>query len=60
MAPTIYFFNILIHFFKYKTIEIHARGFLPLIIAAVGSVNNDLRSIFSNFYYWPGGSVELI
>ena len=33
-------FNILIfiYFFKYKTIETHARAFLPLNISAVGSV----------------------
>ena len=33
-------FNILIfiYFFLYKTIEIHARAFLPLAISAVGSV----------------------
>ena len=31
-------FHILIHFFKYKTIETHANVFLPLNISAVGSV----------------------
>ena len=31
-------FNILIYFFKYETIETHARVFLPLNISAVGSV----------------------
>ena len=29
---------IFIYFFKYKTIETHARAFLPLNISAVGSV----------------------
>ena len=35
-------FNILIfiYFFKYKTIETHARAFLPLNILAVGSVKD--------------------
>ena len=37
-----YFFRfniiILVYFFKYKTIETHARAFLPLNISAVGSV----------------------
>ena len=42
MAPRIFFcFNVLIfiYFFKYKTIETHARAFLPLNISAVGSVS---------------------
>ena len=49
MAPRIFFhFNILIfiYFFKYKTIETHARAFLPLNISAVGSVHtvaNELK-----------------
>ena len=41
MAPTIFFrFDILIfiYLFKYKTIETHARAFLPLNISTVGSV----------------------
>ena len=33
---------ILIYFFKYKTIETHARAFLPLNISAVGSVQIEL------------------
>jgi hypothetical protein len=33
-----FLFNILIDFFKYETIETHARAFLPLIILSVGSV----------------------
>ena len=39
-APRIFCFcfNILIYFFEYKTIETHARAFLPLIISVVGSV----------------------
>ena len=41
LAPRILFFLIilmLIYFFKYKTIETHARTFLPFNISAVGSV----------------------
>ena len=30
---------IFIYFFKYETIETHARAFLALIISALGSVN---------------------
>ena len=35
-----FFFNrlIFIYFFEYKTIETHARAFLPLNISSVGSV----------------------
>ena len=43
MTPRIFFrFNILIliNSFKYKTIETHARAFLPLNISAVGTVQN--------------------
>ncbi len=38
--PGFFCFNILIfiYFFKYETIETHARAFLPLNISAVGSV----------------------
>ena len=40
-------FNILmfIYFLKYKTIETHARTFLPLNISAVGSVYCDLSML---------------
>ena len=43
----IFCFNIsfFISFFKYKTIETHARAILPLNISAVGSVNCDAYSI---------------
>ena len=35
-----FLFHIFIYFFKYETLETHARAFLPFIILAVGSVNN--------------------
>ena len=40
MAPRIFFILVFkfSFFFKYKTIETHARAFLPLNISAVGSV----------------------
>ena len=40
-------FNIMIfiYFLKYKTIETHARAFLPLNISAVGSVETLLIDI---------------
>ena len=34
---------IFIYFFKYETIETHARAFLALIISALGSVNDILK-----------------
>ena len=45
-----YRFNILIiiYFFKYETIETHARAFLPLNISAVGSVTQLLSQIDRN------------
>ena len=44
-------FNILIfiYFFKYKTIETHARAFLPLNISAVGSVLAHSKLVQTSF-----------
>ena len=33
-----FLFDILIYFFRYETIETHARAFLTLIILAIGTV----------------------
>ena len=38
---------IFIYFFKYKTIETHARAFLPLNISAVGSVSSGVEFLCS-------------
>ena len=35
------------YFFKYKTIETHARAFLPLNISAVGSVSSGVEFLCS-------------
>ena len=52
-------FNILIfiYFFKYKTIETHARAFLPLNISAVGSVISDKITVsyhYKKYFNWSG------
>ena len=44
------FFFIFIYFFKYKTIETHARAFFPLNISAVGSVRGHPTTIWNKFY----------
>ena len=58
MAPKVFFrFNILIciYSFKYKTIETHARAFLPLNISTLGSVSAYVKT--KRKYYWraPNG-----
>ena len=53
--------NILIsiYFLKYKTIEIHARAFLPLNISAVGSVSSaQVRPVMKNWIAGLPGSIE--
>jgi hypothetical protein len=44
LTDLFFFFNILIlnYFFKYETIETHARAFLALIILAIGRVPHSL------------------
>jgi hypothetical protein len=44
MAPRIFFKIFIYFFFKNKTDETHARTFLPLNIAAVGSVTGVQRN----------------
>ena len=36
----LFLFNIFIYFFKYETIETHARAFLTLFILAIGTVGH--------------------
>ena len=47
-----FFFNILIliYFFKYKTIEIHARTFLPLNISVVGKDLYQVQETWKLFF----------
>jgi hypothetical protein len=44
-SQDLFLFNILIliYFFKYKTIETHARAFLPLNISAIGTVGGKIQ-----------------
>ena len=56
----------MIYFFKYKTIETHARAFLPLNISAVGSVPYMSLKYFKKvvgltifFYFFAVGGKEL-
>ena len=56
MAPRIFFFRfnilIFIYFFKFKTIETHARAFLPLNISAVGSVISNTFIYMWQIYFY--------
>ena len=62
MAPRIFIFSIVLgaEYLSYvKSIETHARAFLPLNTSAVGSVVLDTLVQFQSFSPWPFFKVEV-